>query len=135
MCDSKPLRCFQQHNPLKVKRNETNRDKHINKASKQTFATNYFKISCKYTQGLFSNWKICFNVFNLHTLNKLFCNLDKINETVMWRSCTIFSIWCQQTTKTTSKCNANSFVPVCHFWSVTLKCMRDSRPECDVQQH
>ena len=55
MRDSEPQCCVQQHNLLKVKRNGTNRDKHKNEASKQTFATNYFKISCKYTQGMLSN--------------------------------------------------------------------------------
>ena len=51
--DSKPQGCVQQHKLLKVIRNATNRDKHINKASKQTFANFLFKILCKYT-------KVCF---------------------------------------------------------------------------
>ena len=38
MRDSKPQRCVQQHKSLKATRNLTNRDKHINEASKQTFA-------------------------------------------------------------------------------------------------
>ena len=63
-------------------RNETNRDKHINEASEQTFANNLFKISCKHTQGMLSNWKICFNVTNIRTDDELFCNLGKVNETV-----------------------------------------------------
>ena len=64
MRDSKPRRFVQQHKSLKVTRNATNRDKHINEASKQIFANNHFKLSCKYTQGMLSNWKICFDVFN-----------------------------------------------------------------------
>ena len=62
MCDSK-----QQHKLLKVTRNTTNRDKHINEASKQAFANNLFKLSCKYTQDMLFKWKICFNVFNIRT--------------------------------------------------------------------
>ena len=57
--ESKPQRCVQQHKLLKVTRNATNRDKHINEASKQIFANNLFKISCKYMQSMLSNWKIC----------------------------------------------------------------------------
>ena len=37
MRDSKPQRCVQQHKLLKVTRNATNRDRHINEASKQFF--------------------------------------------------------------------------------------------------
>ena len=82
MRDSKPQRCIQHHNPLKVKRNGTNRDKHKNEALKQTFATNYFKISCKYTQGMLSNWKVCFNVCNIRIFDESLCNLGNVNETV-----------------------------------------------------
>ena len=63
--DSKPQSCIQQHKPSKVTRNATNKNKHTNKASKQTFANNLFQISNKYTHGMLSHWKICFNVFNL----------------------------------------------------------------------
>ena len=55
MRDSKPQRCFQQHKSLKVLGNATNRNKHINEASKQSFLNNLFKISCKYTQGMLSH--------------------------------------------------------------------------------
>ena len=83
MRDSK-LQCFvQQHKPIKVPRNATNRDKHINEESKQTFAYNPFKISCKCPQGMLSNWKICFNVINIRTYYELLCDSSKINETVM----------------------------------------------------
>ena len=65
------LKCMrdskQQHKLLKVTRNTTNRDKHINEASKQAFANNLFKLSCKYTQDMLFKWKICFNVFNIRT--------------------------------------------------------------------
>ena len=83
MRDSKPQRCVQQHKSLQVTQNATNRDKHINEASKQTFANNLFKMSCKYTQGMLSNWKICFNVLYLRTYDKNLCNFGKINETGM----------------------------------------------------
>ena len=63
--DSKPQSCIQQHKPSKVTRNATNENKHINKASKQTFANNLLQIPNKYTHGMLSHWKICFNVFNL----------------------------------------------------------------------
>ena len=82
MRDSKPQRCVQQHKSLKVTQNATNRDKHINEASKRSFANNLFKISRKYTQGMFSNWKICFSVFNIRTYDKLLGNLKKYVETV-----------------------------------------------------
>ena len=88
MRDSKPQRCVQQHKSLKVTRNATNRDKHINEASKQTFANNLFKMLCKYTHGMLSNWKICFNVINIRTYDESLCNLGKINETVMSTTCT-----------------------------------------------
>ena len=41
MRDSRPQRCFQPHKSLKLTRNATNRDKHINEALKQTFANNF----------------------------------------------------------------------------------------------
>ena len=61
-------------------RNATNGDKHINEATKQTFANNLFKISCKYTQGKLSNRKICFNVLSKQYYNNVLCILSKINE-------------------------------------------------------
>ena len=77
MRDSKPQRCVQQHKWLKLTRNLTNRNKHINEASKQTFANNIFKMSCKYMQSMLSNLKICFNVINLRIYDKKLCNLGK----------------------------------------------------------
>ena len=71
MHDSKPQSCVQQHISLKVTQHATNRDKHINEESKQIFANNLFKISCKYTQYMLFNWKICFNVFNIQTYDDL----------------------------------------------------------------
>ena len=82
MRDSKPQRCVQQHKSLKMTRNATNRDIHINETSKQTFANNLFKMSSKYTQDMLSNRKICFNVFNRRTYDDVLCNLSKYNETV-----------------------------------------------------
>ena len=69
--DSKPKRFVQQHISLKATQHATNRDKHINEESEQVFADNLFKISCKYTQDMLSNWKICFNVFNIQTYDDL----------------------------------------------------------------
>ena len=83
MRESNPQRCVQQHNSLKVTRNATNRDKHMNEASKQTLAYSLLKISCKYTQRMPSNWKICFNVNNIRSDDESLCNLSEINETVM----------------------------------------------------
>ena len=83
MCDNKPQPCVQQHKSLKVPRNATNRDKHINEASKQTFANNRFKMSRKDTQSKLSNWMICFNVINIPTYDKLLCSLSKINKIVV----------------------------------------------------
>ena len=50
--------------------NATNGDKRINEASKQTFDNNLFKVSCKYTQDMFSSEKICFNVVNLQNYDE-----------------------------------------------------------------
>ena len=50
--------------------------------SKLIFANNLFKISCNYTLGMFSNWKICFNVFHARCKDDFLCNLSKINKTV-----------------------------------------------------
>ena len=83
MRDNKPQRCVQKHKSLKVPRNATNREKHINEASKLTLANNLFEISWKTTQRLLSNWNICFNIFNKRTDDKSLCNLNKINDIVM----------------------------------------------------
>ena len=80
MRDSKPQRDVQQHKLLEMPKIATNREKHINDASKQTFADNLFKMSFHYTQCMFSNWKICFNVINIRTYDKKLCNLSKKNE-------------------------------------------------------
>ena len=82
MRDSKPQRCVQQHKSLKVTPNASNRDKKINEALKQVFAHNLFKISCKDTQGMLSNWKICFKVSNMRTYDEVLRNLIKINQIV-----------------------------------------------------
>ena len=82
MRDSKPQRCVQQHKALEMTRNATISNKHINETSQQIFANDLFKMSCKYTQGILSKWKNCFNVINRRTYDKLLCNLSKIFETV-----------------------------------------------------
>ena len=115
--------------------NETNRDKHITEASKQSFANNLFKIS-------YNARKVCFPIGRFvsmssiqRTCNNFLCNLSKIMKLYKKTSCANLPIRCQQTTKTASKCNTDSFLPVRQFWSVTLKCKRDSKPQSCVQQH
>ena len=78
MRDSKSQRCIQQHKSLDMTQNATNRDKLINEALKQIFAKYLFKISCKYTKSMLSNWKICFNVLNIRTYDEDVRNLSKI---------------------------------------------------------
>ena len=82
MRDSKPQRYVQQLKTLKGTRNARNGNKHINEASKQTFANNLFKISFKYTQGKPFNLKICFNILSKQYYNDVLCILSKINESV-----------------------------------------------------
>ena len=76
------LKCKRENRPqqksFKVTRNATNRHKHTNETSKRSFVNNLIKISRKYTQGMFLNWKICFNVFNIRTYGELLCNLAKL---------------------------------------------------------
>ena len=84
---------------------------------------------------MLSNWKICFNVINIPTYDESMCNLGKLNETVKETTCTNFPVWCHQTTKTTSKCNTNSFGPVWKLRSVTLKCEHVKKPQRSVKQH
>ena len=69
---SKPQRCVQQHNSSKEKEIATNGDQHINEASKQTFANNLFQILHKYTQGMLSNPKICFNALKIRNYEDFF---------------------------------------------------------------
>ena len=63
------LKCKRENRPeqklFKVTQNATNRNKHINEASKQNFANNFIKISRKHTQGFLPTIKICFNNFNI----------------------------------------------------------------------
>ena len=82
MRDSKPQRFVQLHKLLKVTRNATNVDKHINEASKQTFANNLFQILCNYMQGMVFNRNICGNAFNIRIYDEFLCILSKIDETV-----------------------------------------------------
>ena len=118
MRDSKPQDNVQQHKPLSdTKCNKSKKD--INEASKQTFANNLFKMSCENTQRMFSNWKICFNVNNIRTYDELLCKLNEIIKTVNATTDTNFSIWCQQTTKTTSKSNTVSLDQSANFGLLT----------------
>ena len=71
MHDSKP-----QHNSLKVTGNAKNRDKHINEASKQTFANNLFKILCKHARYAFQLENL-FQCNQYKTYDELLWNLSK----------------------------------------------------------
>ena len=86
-------------------------------------------------QGMLSNWRICFNVFNQRTYDEFLCNLSKIYLIVHTTTCSNFPKWYQQTTKATLKCNTESFWPVCKLWIVTHKCIHDSKPQGCDQQH
>ena len=81
------------------------------------------------------NWKICSSVFNIRTYDERLCKFNQINETVHKMTYTNFPILCQHPTNTTWKCNTDSFGPFFQFWSVTVKCMRDSKPQRCAQQH
>ena len=133
--DSKPRRCVQQHKSLKLKRNAKNRNKHINEASKQTFANILFKILCTNMQNMLSDWKICLKIINISTYDKSLSNLRKISENVQFTTCTNFLFWSQQITKTISKYNTDSFGPICQLWFVTLERMRNSKPQRCIQPH
>ena len=96
---------------------ETNtKMKHPTISSQQSF-----KISCKYTQGMPSNLKICFNVFNIRTYGDFLCNLAKQMKLQKERPVLTSQFDVSKTIKTTSKCNADSFGPVSQLWSATLK--------------
>ena len=114
-------------------RNATNGVKHINEASKQMFSTIRSKYHVSTRKSMVSFWKSCFKAPNVRKNDELLCNLSKYNKTVWRTTCTNFPIWCQQTTKTNSKCNTDSFGPVCQLWTVTIKHMRDSKPQRCVQ--
>ena len=60
----------------------TKSQKHINEASKQSFANIVFKISCKYMQNMLSNWKICLNIINISTYDEKLSNLSKTSASV-----------------------------------------------------
>ena len=92
MGDNQPKRFAQQHRWLKVTRNATNGDKHVNEASKQIFASNLFTISRKYTHSMLSDRKICFNALNIQNYDDFLCDLSKINESVQRTTFTNFQI-------------------------------------------
>ena len=82
MRDSRPQRCVQELKTSKPPQNATNENKHINTPFKKNSADDQLKITSKYTQGTFSNRKICFNVLNKKNYDKDFKILSQINETV-----------------------------------------------------
>ena len=82
-----------------------------------------------------SNLKICFNVFNIRTYNEFFFILAKLMKLQKERPALTSQFDVSKTIKTALKCNAKSFGPVSQLWSVTHKCMRDSKPQRCVQQH
>ena len=135
MRDSKPQRCVQRHKSLKVTQNATNPNKHINETFKRSFVNKFIKISRKYTQGMFSNGKICFNVFNIRTYGELLCNLAKLMKLQKERPLLTSQFDVSKTKKSALKCNVNSLGPISQLWSATLKCMRASKPHQCVQQH
>ena len=118
-----------------MSQNATNRDKHKNETSKQFLANNLFKISCKYTQDMLSNLKICFNVFNIRTYGELLCNLAKLMKLQKERPLLTSQFDVSKTIKSALKCNAVSFGAISQLWSAALKCMRASKPQRCVQQH
>ena len=133
------LKCKRENRPqqksFKVTRDATNRDIHINETFKLSFVNNLIKISRKYTQSMFSNKNICFNVFNIRTYGEFLCNLAKLMKLQKERPLLTSQFDVSKTIKSALKCNADSFGPVCQLWSVTLKCMRDNKPQnCDQQQ-
>ena len=62
----------QQRKSLKVTRNATTGHKHMNEAYKQVFTNKLLKKLSKYTLGMFSNRKICFNALNIRHCDE-FC--------------------------------------------------------------
>ena len=75
-----------------------------------------------------------FGTFLNANLKQVFGYFEQIYESVQKMTQTNCRICCQLTTKTTWKCNTDSCRPVSQFWSVTLNCMRDSKPQRYVQQ-
>ena len=84
---------------------------------------------------MLSNWKICFNVFNIRTYGELLCNLAKLMKLQKERPVLTSQFDVSKSKKTALKCNADSFGPINQLWSATLKCTRASRPQRCVQQH
>ena len=76
-----------------------------------------------------------FQCLQYTNLDEVLCNLSKISETAQRATSTNFPVSSQQTTKTTSNCNTNSFGPVRQLSFITFKCMRDSKPQRCVQHH
>ena len=75
MRDSKPQRCVQPHNSVKVTRNATNRDKHINEASKQIFLNIFLKYSANIR-------KLCFPIGRFVSMSSVYQLLT--NFSVVW---------------------------------------------------
>ena len=63
--DNKPQNCVQKHKSIKVRQNAANRDKHINEASKQIFASNLFKMS-------YNTPKVCFQIGRFVSMSSLY---------------------------------------------------------------
>ena len=84
---------------------------------------------------MLSNWKICFNVFNIRTYGELLCNLAKLMKLQKERPVLTSQFDVSKSKKNTLKCNADLFGPISQLWSATLKCMRASKPQRCVQQH
>ena len=75
-----------------------------------------------------------FGTFLNASIKQVFGYFEQIYESVQKMTQTNSRICCQLTTKPTWKCNTESFGSLSKLWSVTLKCMRDSKPQRYVQQ-
>ena len=84
---------------------------------------------------MLSNWKICFNVCNIRIYGEFLCNLAKLMKLQKEQPALTSQFDVSKTTKSALKCNADLFGLISQLWSATLNCMRDSKPQCRVQQH
>ena len=81
MRDSKPQRCVQQEKSLKVTRNATHKNKHINEASKQILPTVSSKCHIVHARYAFQLEDLlhCLQYTNLR---QMFVKFEQNNETV-----------------------------------------------------
>ena len=108
---------------------------YINEPSKPNFANIFFKLLC-------NTHKVCFSMrrlVSLSSINEIMTICFVISEIIrkLFRERPVLTSQfdVSKPKKTTLKCNADSFGPVCQLWFLTLECMRDSKPQRSVQQH